>query len=235
MKKSIKWYQVTRAILPIVYTALLITGLLWKSPLMVIILLGIAFLSGAFYCGWLCPFGFTQEWLGNLGRVLNLPYLRVPTKVERWLRFSRYILFGLSMTGLAFVYFLSDPYNNFMGLIVGNTGYVTIGGWILLGGFILSSMLIDRPFCRYFCTEGARYGGLSMARIFSIRRDKDKCVSCGACDRKCPSQIKVSVKGHVRNGQCINCFKCIDACPVEGTLSYGWVFRKQGDKDEQSI
>jgi polyferredoxin len=72
-------------------------------------------------------------------------------------------------------------------------------------------------------TEAAKYGVLSMTRIFSIKRDEDSCISCRKCDKACPMNIQVSKHDQVRNGQCINCMKCIETCPVPGTLNYSKV------------
>lgn len=232
MKKSTVIIKSTRFILPIIYGIVLAAGIMGKSFTIMLALMATALLVGAFFCGWLCPFGFVQEILGKAGRALKLPLLRIPAKVEKWLRFCRYILFGLTFTGLGLILFITSPYGTFMGSMMLNVSRITVGAWILFGAVLLSSLVIDRPFCRYGCTEGARYGILSLGRVFSIVRDSDKCISCGACDRKCPMQIKISDKKHVRNFQCINCFECINACPVEKALTYGIVFKKQGVKNE---
>jgi NAD-dependent dihydropyrimidine dehydrogenase PreA subunit len=42
-------------------------------------------------------------------------------------------------------------------------------------------------------------------------------------DKVCPMNIEVSMHEQVRNGQCINCMKCVQACPVNNTLSYSRV------------
>ena len=115
MTKPTKWYTVIRLILPIIYGIVLAAGIIGKSYLTMIALMALALLAGAFYCGWLCPFGALQEWLGKLGRLLKLPRLRVSDKVEKWLRFSRYILFGLTFTGLAAVLFITSPVRNLHG------------------------------------------------------------------------------------------------------------------------
>jgi len=44
--------------------------------------------------------------------------------------------------------------------------------------------------------------------------------------------IGVSIHEQVRNGQCINCFECINACPVEGTLKYTKVKLPIGKKNK---
>ena len=228
--KKIKWYRAVRAVLPVAYTALLLKGYVTKNIVIMLILMGATLLGGAWFCGWLCPFGFAQDWLGRLARVLRLPRLRIPAAIEKYFRFLRYILLALSFTGLALVLFMQTPYGSFMGLVDQNLSVITQGAWILLGVFLALSLFVDRPFCRYFCPEGARYGVISLARVFTIKRDRNKCVSCGKCDKSCPMQIEISKQPEVRNAQCINCFECIAACPVKGTLSYGWAFSDKKKK-----
>ncbi len=232
MRKPIRSYQIVRLILPIIYGITLAAGIIGQSFIIIIALMGTALIAGAFFCGWLCPFGAVQEWSGRLGRLFRLPLIKIPGKVEKWLRLSRYILLALAFTGLAFTLFITSPYGSFTGVMLGNISRITTAAWILLGAVILSSLVIERPFCRYMCTEGARYGIISLARLFSIRRNEKTCISCGACDRKCPTQVKISEKKHIRNFQCINCFECISACPVKNTLTYGPVFQKKGAKND---
>ncbi|MDC7220592.1 MAG: 4Fe-4S binding protein [Spirochaetales bacterium] len=227
MLKKLTWYRIVRALTPIAYAVLLVKGYMSKNLAYMIILLSATLLGGAWFCGWLCPFGFAQEWLGKLGRLLRLPRLRLPAKVAKWVNLLRYILFGLSFLGLALVLLIQSPFASFMGIVDQNMSYISKTAWILLGTFLGLSLFIDRPFCRYFCPEGARYGVFSLARLFTITRDEEKCVSCKKCDIKCPSQIEISTRPAVRNAQCINCMECIAACPVKGTLKFSWAFKKK--------
>jgi len=222
-----KWYQIIRLILPVLYAILLTAGLIVKNMFFMILFMGSALLAGSFYCGWLCPFGALQEWLNKVGRFLKIPQLRIPAAIEKWLRLSRYLLLGLSSLGFAVVLFLVSPYGTFYAVLMNNLRYLTTGIIIFFGLFLLLSLFVNRPFCRYFCPEGARYGAVSLGRLFSICRNDDKCISCGKCDRSCPVQIQVSNKKHVRSSQCINCFECIAHCPVDGALSYRWVIEKK--------
>lgn len=231
-QKKITWYQILRLIFQAVYLAATFFALIGRNFTVAISLMAIALVSGAWFCGWLCPFGMIQEWLGRLGNRLFGRKFRVPQQVEKYLRYLRYILLAAGMAGLLFLGFLSSPYNTALGLISGTAQTITLTAWLLLGLFLAASLVIDRPFCRYFCTEGARYGVLSLARMFTIRRDEQSCISCDACDRACPSQIKIASKRQVRDAQCINCMECISACPRPGTLSFGFAFTGKKDKEE---
>lgn len=235
MINQLKWYQIVRKIIPLVFLGLMVMGIMSKNIAVMLIFMVSALLGGAFFCGWFCPFGAVQEWLGKFGRLWKIPQLRVPDIFEKWLRFTRYLLLGVSMGGFAIALFLLSPYGTFSGLLMANIVYISSAAWILFGIFLVLSLFIDRPFCRYFCAEGARYGIVSLARVFTIRRDEDSCVSCKKCDKICPVQISVSNKRKVRNSQCINCFECIAACPVENTLTYGWAFSNNKNKKVEDV
>ena len=221
------WYSLMRMITPVLFGSLLFLGILYKSFFLIGIFMVSSLLFGAFHCGWLCPFGYLQELLGKLGRKLHIPHFSLPRGCEKYLRFLRYLLFILSFTGLGFIYFLGTPYSQSMGFLTGLGGAVIPAAALLTGAFLALSLFMDRPFCRYFCTEGARYGALSMARFFTVKRKKETCISCRKCDKACPAGINISRITQVRNGQCINCFECIRSCPRDKTLTYGWALKKR--------
>ncbi len=231
------WLQFARRSGQIGYALAVILALYSEDFVTMLVLLGMALLGGAFYCGWLCPLGTAQEWIGYLGRkMLRGKRFRVPVKVERWLILSRYVLLlagFLAWGGMAVLSFLSQPYQSFLSILTGQTAYITWFALAYLALFLISALLIDRPFCRYFCVQGAKYGALSLARVFSIRRDADTCVHCLRCDEACPTQVNISARGHIRHPQCINCLECISACPVAGTLRYGWAFSRPGNKGDK--
>ena len=236
-RKKWSWLQFARRSGQIGYILMVVLVLYSENFVSMLVLLGVALLGGAFYCGWLCPLGTAQEWVGHLGRkLLSGKRLRIPVRVERWLIFLRYVflisglLVWLGMAGLSF---LSQPYQTFLSILAGQTAYITWLALAYLALFLLTALLIDRPFCRYFCTQGAQYGVLSLARVFSIRRNTDTCIHCLRCDEVCPTQVNISTRRHVRHPQCINCLECITACPVAGTLHYGWAFSKPENKGIQ--
>ncbi len=222
--KKIK-IQIVRRLMPLVYLTLFLYGIVVSSFEFIALMMLVSLLTGAFFCGWLCPFGAMQELMGTIGRKLKLPRFRVPQRVEKFLRLLRYMVLALSMTGLGIILFLTEPNSTFLAGLSGSVSYVTASAWILTGVLILLSLFVDRPFCRYLCSEGAMYGLVSMGRLFSIKRDSDVCIDCGLCDRICPMEVRISDRSHIRNPQCNNCFKCIDKCPASGVLSYGWAVK----------
>jgi ferredoxin-type protein NapH len=224
------WYQWVRMGTQAAFAAAMALAVVRVDFVLLLVFLGAALLTGAWFCGWLCPLGTAQEWLGKIGKRIIGRRLRVPPAVERFARPLRYALLGLSLAGIGWLAFASEPYQTFTGLLAGHTAYVAVFSWVALGLFLALSLLVDRPFCRYFCVDGAQHGAVSLIRLFTIRRDPAACTGCRACDRACPTQVRISSSAHVRNPQCVNCMECLSACPEEGALRYGF-FRKMPRND----
>ncbi|MBN1648320.1 MAG: 4Fe-4S binding protein [Spirochaetales bacterium] len=222
-RKSTKrtWYTILRHSLQLVYAALIASGIWHAYYWFVTILLFLPVLGGNFYCGWLCPFGTVQEWLGKLGSKITRKKIRLPRRLHRILSLIRYILFWLMFLGVWVLYIINDPYVTFQAFLSANLAYISVISIAVLAGFLVLSMFMDRPFCTLLCTEGAQYGMAGMFRIFTIKRDSKKCVDCGACDRVCPSRVNVSGYSQVRSAQCMNCFKCISVCRRHRALRFG--------------
>jgi len=178
---------------------------------------------GPVFCGWVCPFGSIQEWFGKLGRkILGRRFNRlIPYKVDRILRYLRYLMLGwvVYMTAVTgtLVFADIDPY---FALFNFWTSEIAIGGVIILIAVLALSLLVERPFCKYACPYGAVLGVFNLFRIFKIRRNTYTCINCKACDRSCPMNVPMSTSGAVRNHQCISCLKCTSeqVCPVDKTV-----------------
>jgi polyferredoxin len=191
---------------------------------------------GNFFCGWVCPYGAIQDFFGSSGKKIFKKRLKMPVGIQKYLQYTRYALFAISLTGLASLFFeIINGYGAFQGIWM--NGFVMSTAIIFMGSLLLIAIVFERPFCNYLCGEAVKYGVLSMTRIFSIKRNEDTCISCRKCDKACPMNIQVSTKEQVRNGQCINCFQCISACPVNSTLSFSRVklpFKRKNKNPEDT-
>ena len=56
----------------------------------------------------------------------------------------------------------------------------------ILLGIVLLSVKVYRPFCQYLCPLGAIYGWFNRFSLVQIHWERERCVSCGACERACP-------------------------------------------------
>jgi len=199
-----------------------------SSLILMILVFILAFLFGPVFCGWVCPLGSIQEWVGKLGkRLFKKRYNHfIPYRIDQYLRYLRYImlawvLYMTAMTGnLAFGDI--DPYYALFNFW---TGEVAITGLVVLGTTLLASLAVERPWCKYACPYGALLGITNLFSLFSIRRREAECKLCNLCSRDCPMNIPVHDVDVVRNHQCIGCMECTSEaiCPFENTVVFATI------------
>jgi polyferredoxin len=212
----------------------------WRIPFYVLGLLSLfGLLLGRFVCGWLCPFGWFQEWLHKIkspklklarshvrlhqillqGKIAMLAGLVILTPLLlRWLT-------GYGITAFCTYVCPSGTLMAGIPLLLANEGLRSLAGWlfswkmsVLLAVMVLS-VLIYRPFCRYLCPLGAIYGLFNRISLYRITVDPQLCTHCGRCTRQCPMQVPIPYDG---NGpECIRCGECAAVCP-EGAIHIGF-------------
>ncbi len=180
-------------------------------------------IAGRFVCGWLCLFGLFQELLYKI----PLPKTNVPDRLDKALRYLKYIMLFLLVIILPFAlhgepYFCKFvcPVGTLEGgipLVMLNKGLRSAIGvlfklkFFLLVLCIISSVFIYRPFCRYICPLGAFYALFQRVSFIRMSFDGEKCIHCGACARAC--QMKVDPVKTPNSCECIRCGECVSACP----------------------
>ncbi|HAE22989.1 MAG TPA: ferredoxin [Spirochaetaceae bacterium] len=196
-----------------------------SSVALAVIALALSVLFGPVICGWVCPLGSVQEWLGSLGRKIFKKRYNgfVPARLDKALRYLRYIVLAwVSYMTIVSGKLIFQDYDPYYALFNFWTGELALAGAAILVATLLLSLFVERPFCKYACPYGAFQGIFNLFRIFGIKRKASTCIDCKACDRACPMNIEVSTSGTVRDHQCISCLKCTseDACPVEATVEF---------------
>lgn len=188
--------------------------------------LGVALVTvtiGAAFCGYLCPLGSVQEWIGSIGRnIFKKRYNRIAgKKVDHLLGYMRYgvliaIIFQTTRMG-TLVFQRVDPYYALFHFWMGD---VFITALIALGIILMLSLFVERPWCRWFCPFGALLGILQLISPWKIRKNKELCTSCGACARACPMGIHIQEKNSVLDTRCNRCGNCLRACHREGAITF---------------
>ncbi len=193
-----------------------------------VILMGIVFALAIFlgpvFCGFICPFGTFQEWIGKIGKkIWKKKYNTfIPRKIHNILIWFRYIVLIMVVYITAksgyLVFSEIDPYN---ALFTFWTEDVSIKALVALIVVLIATLFVERPWCKYACPYGALLGLSNKIRIFKIKRNKNTCINCNRCSNTCPMMIDVAQKEVVTNLQCISCFECTSerSCPVLDTVN----------------
>ena len=211
-------------------------------------LAALGLLVGRFICGWICLFGLIQELLYKI----PLPKLKVPKKLDRFLRYLKYAVLLILVFLLPFFWRselgVGDPffckYLCPVGTLEGGVplvllqeqlknaaGFLFRWKFALMALVLLSSVYIHRPFCKYLCPLGAFYALFQKVSVLRLKLDEEKCVSCGKCEKICP--MGVTVTRDPNSAECIRCGACVRACPA-GALRFGSGAKKPGlNKNEK--
>ena len=72
-----------------------------------------------------------------------------------------------------------------------------------------------RLYCNSICPVGTLLGCLSRFSLFRVRFDKDKCKSCGMCEKNCKAQAIDFKNGTVDYSRCVVCGDCIAKCKFD--------------------
>ncbi len=167
-------------------------------------------LFGRFYCSLICPFGFLQELAALIFRKKNKYTPNYPVKY-----FVAAIVFGVLTGGSAILLHYIEPYTLF-----GSAVTFSIPGIIAVVGLLVIVFFKNRFFCTNICPVGVLLGLVSKISLNKIYIKTDDCVSCGMCEKNCPSGCIHSKEKKVDNETCVRCLKCIEVCP-KGGIKFG--------------
>jgi polyferredoxin len=85
-------------------------------------------------------------------------------------------------------------------------------------GILLAILLKDnRAFCKYICPITVFLKPMSHYALLRIKCNEEKCINCGKCLKACPMEVEVNKNSRSRKNatECILCQKCTKVCPTK--------------------
>lgn len=195
------------------YTWITTGKMIPKTSISNLILLGsllvVTLVAGGFFCGWLCPVGTVQDWLYGLRRKVFKKPLAIPRRVDRILRYLRYVVLALVLyMTIANTTLWFESYDPFKVLF--HFKLETTTAYVVLGVFLLLSLLIERFWCKYLCPLGAILSPLAKIGLIKVKTTRE-CAECNLCLRQCHMGLeKIGQDG------CTQCLECATSCPTSG-------------------
>ncbi|MGC4051156.1 MAG: 4Fe-4S binding protein [Paludibaculum sp.] len=198
-----------------------------------LILMGAVFLLTLLFsrgfCGWICPFGSLQEWLGLLGRRIFGKAYNPTGTWEKRLRGLKYVVLVLI---IFFTWRLGTlvfrPYDPFLAFFHLGNGFREMPyAYAVLGGVLIGSLKVDRFFCKYACPLGAVIGLIGKAGLTRIARTDEGCKGCNVCQKSCFAHIEFLSTNTINDAECNHCLECVTHCPKPNVLTLrgaGWKF-----------
>ena len=208
----------------------------------------LSFIFARFFCGWLCPLGFTSDIFGFFRKALRLNHLSLSKRFMKvidvlriiWITVLFVLAVGIAVPYIGLMAFKNElfliacqtcPARNIFPLLSGNApGWFQFNNPIValfaLIGIIFLIMVAlgffgKRIWCR-FCPNGYILSWFNKGSLVVKEKDLRKCTKCGICKRVCPLDndyvFEEKIKKNVNNAKCINCFTCVEKCPEKDCL-----------------
>ncbi len=153
----------------------------YKIPLTVLafflIPLVYALFFGRTFCAGVCPLGAIQD-------IFAWKPLQLKPWLQKMLGLIPFIYLGLAVlyaaTATDFVICRYDPFVGFYRI---NAEFTMI---VLGGLFLLTSIFIARPYCRFICPYGVLLNWMSRFSKYHMTITPNECIQCKLCENSCP-------------------------------------------------
>ncbi|HAK46604.1 MAG TPA: 4Fe-4S ferredoxin [Spirochaeta sp.] len=195
---------ILRIIVEIAALAIFVVLFLNHKLQMWIILFGasalLSLLFGRFYCSWICPMNTSFKLISLVYGKIGIKRFKTPGFLKNGkIRFILLVLFVASML-----------ITKKMGLKIDMLLYVTVFAVFL-------TLFFEENFWhRRLCPYGTILSLTSRPSRYRMNIDEAGCISCGKCQKVCPSDSIITLedkKRRIIKHECLLCGKCADVCP----------------------
>ncbi|MBS4024811.1 MAG: 4Fe-4S binding protein [Clostridia bacterium] len=200
-------------------------------PAALIILLAIIFTSLILkkgFCSWLCPIGTISEGTAKLGVTIFGRNFKLPRVLDLILMSLKYLILAFfvyvilfQMSPFIIAAFLQGSYNKVADIKMMYFFLdLSFTAAVVISMLFILSVFVKHFWCRYLCPYGALLGVISVFSPWKIQRNKEYCINCQKCVQACPNRVPVSKEKRVYTPECTACLSCIEKCPQEKALAF---------------
>ncbi|MCQ2075803.1 MAG: 4Fe-4S binding protein [Bacteroidaceae bacterium] len=193
----------------------------------VIAIVVLTLILGRVYCSIICPLGVFQDVVSRLGKKKKSKSSFRYRKENRWLRYGMLVVFAVLMaTGFYEIACLVAPYSEYSTVVTGlfppfavKSTPIFIAAVAIFIIVIVLAWKGGRTWCNSICPIGTALSLFSRISIFGTVIDKDKCVNCGLCEKKCKAFCIDASNHKIDHSRCVSCMNCINSCK-KNAISY---------------
>lgn len=178
-------------------------------------MLTLVFVANKFICGWGCQFGTFQDFIFRISRRKNNKSVLPQIKIPFAVTNSVRIAVFILMVIFS-VFFAFDLVEVIDPFKIFKPLAIGIVSGIFIGIILISSLFVYRPWCHFFCPFGLAGWLIEQVSIFKIRVDRSLCINCNKCVVACPSNsMKKILDNKKLRMDCFSCSSCIESCSVK--------------------
>ncbi|MBL8471240.1 MAG: 4Fe-4S binding protein [Rhodocyclaceae bacterium] len=182
------------------------------------------------FCGWLCPFGALQEFVGVAARHLKLPQLQLPARLAWALDRSRYLLLAALLAAAVMApqtaerWVEVEPFKTAI-----TTGFDRTWPYLAYCAALLTlGALYYKFFCRFLCPLGAAITLGGKLRSWKWLARRAECGQpCQTCRTRCHYGA-IEKSGAIRYDDCFQCLDCVGIYHDEQRCAPILLYRRKG-------
>lgn len=192
-----------------------------QNVIAVIVVVVLTLVLGRIYCSIICPLGVFQDAISRFGGMEKKHKGRFHYRKEnRWLRYGVLVVFAVLMAmGFYEIACLVAPYSEYSTIVTGLQSPFAVKNIPLFIAAVAIFVIVivlawkgGRMWCNSICPIGTALSLFSRISLFGTVIDKDKCVSCGICEKKCKASCIDASNHKIDHSRCVSCMNCIGNC-----------------------
>lgn len=196
--------------------------------------LGLVLILGRGWCGWICFFGWMDQFFASLLKKPIIPLENSP----KWAKLFPYaFMLFLILVSAVFLIPIFCAYICPLRIIYDPPGVTTTFQWITALIFVTGGLIFlvigplltkKRLFCSFICPLMPANSIIGVINPFKVKIDTSLCKKCGLCIKNCElfAINEESLAMGKTTIECAKCGKCMDKCPA-GAIDYKLMFTDQ--------